>query len=83
MASNFVNKVYSKTEEVLFSDKLKYSNKLNDLLANELIFLLNQYFEMKENSFFSKIFLEQNGDISINLSFKAKRVLIKRESEVV
>lgn len=77
MAVNIVKDVYSKAEEVLFTDKLKSPNKINDILSSEIYYVLKQYFEMKDNSFSSRIYTEHNGDVSISFSFKAKRILIK------
>ena len=82
MAKNLANDMYGKVEEVLFTDKLRMPNKINDILSSEIFYVLKQFFDIREESFSSHIFIEQNGEISISFSFKAKRVLIKRGAEV-
>lgn len=77
------SKVYEKTEEVLFTDKLKSPSQLGDILSSEILYVLKQYFEVSEGSFNHRIYTEKNGDIDIAFSFKAKRVLIKRGAELL
>ena len=78
MANNLVKKVYDKVEEVLFTDKLKSPQKIGDILSGEILYVLRQYFEINDNTYSSKIFVERSGDLSITFSFKASRILIKR-----
>ena len=75
--------VYDKVEEVLFIDKLKSPQKINDILSSEILYILKQYFEVKENCFKSRIVVEENGEMDISFNFKALRVLIKRGVEVI
>ncbi|MBR2908830.1 MAG: hypothetical protein IKC11_00570 [Clostridia bacterium] len=75
--------VYDKVEEVLFIDKLKSPQKINDILSSEILYILKQYFEVKENCFKSRIVVEENGELDISFNFKALRVLIKRGVEVI
>lgn len=70
--------VFNKAEEMLFNDKIN-SSKIGDFLSSEIYYVLRQYFEINKDSFLSQIFVENSGDINISFSFKAKRVLIKRE----
>lgn len=72
-----LSEVYNKAEEVLFNDKIK-SSKISDILSSEMYYCLKQYFEISENSFYSKIFTDKSGEINITISLRAKRVLIKR-----
>jgi len=72
------DKIYKKAEEVLFTDKLKAPQEISKILATEINYILKEYFDIKENSFKSNIFVEQNGELDIYFSFKANRVLLKR-----
>lgn len=72
------DRMYEKAEEVLFSDKLKAPTEASKIVSNEIHYILSQYFEVKENSFKSSIFVEKDGELNIYFSFKAKRVLNKR-----
>lgn len=73
-----VDSVYRKTEEVLFSDKLKMPSEVSKIISGEIHYILSQYFKLKENSFKSDIFVGRDGEMEINFSFKASRVLLKR-----
>lgn len=75
-----LNEVYSKAEEVLFNDKIN-SDKISSVLSSEIYYCLKQYFEISQNSFYSKIFTDRSGEINISFSFRAKRVLIKKMAE--
>ena len=72
------NDVYQKVQEVLFTDKIKAPSKISKVLSSELYYVLEKYFEIASGSFNSKIFTQNDGEISISFSFRAKRVLIKR-----
>ena len=76
----FVNKVYQKAEEVLFYDKLKMPTEVSKLVSNEMYHLLTQFFDVKKNSFKSSILVEKDGELNIYFSFRANRVLMKRQS---
>ena len=76
--NKIVDKMYQKAEEVLFVDKLKAPNEVSKILSSEIHYVLSQYFDVKENSFKSSIFLEKDGELNIYFSFKANRVLLKR-----
>lgn len=82
MAGNIAGHVYSKAEEVLFTDKLKSPQKIGDILSSEILYVLKQFFEINENTYSSKIYTERSGDLNITFSFKASRVLIKRGIDV-
>lgn len=73
--------VYLKAEEVLFNDKIN-SKKIGDILSSEIYYVLKQYFEISQDSFYSKIFTDHSGEINISFSFRAKRVLIKKSAVV-
>ena len=71
-------KMYQKAEEVLFTDKLKAPTEVSKIISTEIYYILSQYFDVKENSFKSSIFVERDGELNIYFSFKASRVLMKR-----
>ena len=70
--------MFKKAENVLFSDKLKAPTEVSKIVSSEIYYLLSQYFDIKENSYKSSIFLEKNGELDIYFSFKANRVLNKK-----
>jgi len=72
------DKMFKKAENVLFSDKLKAPTEVSKIVSSEIYYLLSQYFDIKENSYKSSIFLEKNGELDIYFSFKANRVLNKK-----
>lgn len=76
--NKIVDKMYRKAEEVLFTDKLKAPTEVSKILSSEIHYVLSQYFDVKENSFKSSIFLEKDGELNIYFSFKANRVLLKK-----
>ena len=78
MLNNLAKQVYNKAEEVLFTDKIKSPTKIGDILSGEILYVLKQFFEIKDSSYTSRIFTEHNGDLNISFSFKASRILIKR-----
>ena len=81
MKKTLASEVYDKVQEVLFTDKIKSPIKVGNILSSEIEYVLRQYFEIKENSFESRIFTEETGELDITFAFKAKRVLIKRGAE--
>jgi len=77
---NISDNVFSKAESVLFYDKVKTPNGLSNIVSTEVFYILKQFFDIVPNSFWSGIHVEKNGQISIDFSFKATRVLNKKES---
>lgn len=75
---NIVNRIYNKTERVLFYDKIKTPSEINKIIAGEINYVLSQYFDVLQDSFNSKVFIQNNGILDISFSFKASRMLTKR-----
>lgn len=79
---NLSKEMFDKTKEVLFCDKLKTPNKMGGILSSELCFVLSQYFDINKHSFNARLTVQKNGELDITLSFKASRILIKKETNI-
>ena len=73
-------RTFNKAKDILYLDKLKSSSGVENVLASEIYYVLKQYFEIDPQSYVSHVHMEQDGCLNINFAFKAKRVLIKRET---
>ncbi len=74
------NLVFEKTQNVLFLDKVQTPSGLTNVVASEIFYVLKQYFDIKPSDYKARIHVQKTGEINIDLSFLASRVLTKKES---
>lgn len=77
---NISNQVFEKTQNVLFLDKVQTPHQLSDVVASEIFYVLKQYFEINPSDYKAKIHVLKNGEINIDFSFLATRLLTKKEN---
>ena len=70
---------FDRAQSVLFTDKIKSPSQVKEVLACEIEYVLKQYFEMEPKSYKAYILAEKDGSLNIEFSFKATRLLMKRE----
>ena len=74
------DEIFSKAKDLLYLDKLKSSSGVENVLVSEIYYVLKQYFEIDDKSYVAHVHTEKDGSLNINFAFKAKRILIKKES---
>ncbi len=77
---NISNQIFEKTQNVLFLDKVQSPHQITDVVASEVFYVLKQYFEIAPTDYRAKIHVQKNGEINIDFSFLAKRLLTKKEN---
>lgn len=77
---NISNQVFKKTQDVLFLDKVQTPHQLSDIVASEIFYILKQYFEIAPSDYSAKIHVQKTGEIKIDFSFLATRLLTKKEN---
>lgn len=75
------NKVFLKTQEVLFLDKVKTPSQIAGIIAPEIYYVLKQYFDLSPSSYNAVIHVLKDGTIDVNFTFNAARILIKKENQ--
>lgn len=76
------SKVFEKTQNVLFFDKIKTPKEMINIVASEVFYVLKQYFEINPSDYDARIQVSKNGEMNIDFSFKASRILLKKEPQV-
>lgn len=77
---NISNQIFEKIQNVLFLDKVQSPHQITDVVASEVFYVLKQYFEIDPTNYRAKIHVQKNGEINIDFSFLAKRLLTKKEN---
>lgn len=77
---NISNQIFEKTQNVLFLDKVQSPHQITDVVASEVFYVLKQYFEIYPTDYRAKIHVQKNGEMNIDFSFLAKRLLTKKEN---
>lgn len=72
--------IFEKTQNVLFLDKVQTPSLLSNVVASEIYYVLKQYFEIAPSDYKAKIHVQKSGEINIDFSFLAKRILTKKEN---
>lgn len=74
------DEIFNKAKDLLYLDKLKSKSSVENVLVSEIYYVLRQYFDIDDKSYIAHVHTEKDGSLNINFSFKANRVLIKKES---
>lgn len=78
MSVSISSKIFEKTQNVLFLDKVKTPRNLTNIVASEIYYVLKQYFEISPKDYQAKIHVQKSGEMNIDFSFHAKRMLTKK-----
>ncbi|MBQ7466910.1 MAG: hypothetical protein IJS74_02430 [Clostridia bacterium] len=74
------DKNFQRAKEVLYLEKIKTNNGIENVLSSEIYYVLKQYFDIDDKSYTAHVHTEKDGALNISFTFKAKRLFIKKET---